>query len=119
MATIALNSTLTATHLNMNLRASLQVTQSIERKWSYTQAVGTSEEVITIPGDIATLGVAWFTNMDDTNYVDVGPEVGGALEEAFRLKAGESFPIRLVPGTTYRAKANTSAVDLDITVFSD
>lgn len=119
MATIALNSVLTATHLNRTFRASVQITQSVERAWSYTQAIGTSEEVITIPGDITTLGIAWFTNKDATNYVDVGPEVTGALEEAFRLKAGESFPIRLVPGLTYRAKANTSPVDLDITVFAD
>jgi hypothetical protein len=119
MATIVVNATLTATHLGLSLRVSDQVTQAVERKWSYTQAIGTSEEAITIPGDIATLGYASFTNMDATNYVTIGPDSGGAMVAAMRLKAGESAVLRLSPGASYRAQANTAAVNLDINVFND
>ena len=119
MATIVVNSTVTAQHLNRTTRASMQVTQAVSRSWSYTQVIGTSEEAISIGGDISTLGLATFTNMDSANYVVVGPDSGGSMVGAIRLKAGESFTVRLNPGTSYRAQANGSPVDLDITVYND
>ena len=36
-----------------------------------TQIIGTTEEVIGL-GDVATPGVAWFRNLDTTNFVEIG-----------------------------------------------
>ena len=73
--------------------------------------VGTSEEVISF-AELTTLGVVQITNLDGTNFVDFGPESGGAMVAAVRIKAGEVWQFRLVPGVTYRAKADTLACNV-------
>jgi hypothetical protein len=68
---------------------------------------------------ITTLGWAYFKNLDLTNYVDIGPTSGGAIVAFARLKPGEETVIRLTPGITLRALANTAAVNLDVRVLND
>jgi hypothetical protein len=70
--------------------------------------------------ELATLGVIQVTNLDDTNYVDFGPDDGaGALEPALRIKAGESWQFRLVPGVTYYARADTADCAVLFSAFND
>jgi hypothetical protein len=119
---ITLNATLTLN--NGNLRRTLtagtiQITQSVARTYSNTQILSTSEEDIAIGSDISTLGVAWLENYDDTNTIKWGPSSGGSMVAAGRLKPGEKFPIRLEPGTTYRAAAVAGTPALGITVHND
>lgn len=83
------------------------------------QTIGTSEEVVTVTSDVATLGVAAFQNLDATNYVEIGPESGGAMVGFIRLEAGESATMRLKPGITIRAQANTAAVKLKKWILND
>lgn len=109
------NGTLSKTWTSGNI----QITQSVARMYSNTQVVGTSEEVIAVGSDISTLGVCTMKNLDSTNYVVWGPESGGAMVAAGRLKAGEEYTFRLQPGVTYRAQANTAAVTLDVTILND
>lgn len=76
--------------------------------------VGTSEEVISF-GDVGSnQGVTIFANLDATNYVDIGPESAGAMVPLIRLKAGEQAVMRLKPGITVRAQANTASVQLQM-----
>ena len=81
-------------------------------------AVGTSEEVISF-AELTTLGVIQITNLDTTNFVDFGPESSGAMVAAVRIKAGEVWQFRLVPGVTYRAKADTLACNVVFSAFNN
>lgn len=80
--------------------------------------IGTSEEAISF-GDVSTPGWAFIRNIDATNYVDIGPDSGGSMVAACRLKPGEGFAIRLHPSSTWRGQANTAAVDLVFAVLED
>jgi hypothetical protein len=82
-----------------------------------TVVVDTTEAAVSFAA-LATLGLIVITNLDATNYIDFGPEESGAMVAAVRVKAGESCIFRLVPGTTYRAKANTAACDVQFLAFN-
>lgn len=84
-----------------------------------TVNIGTSDEVISL-GDISTPGWCWMKNLDDTNYVDIGPTSAGAIVPMIRMEAGETAgPFRLNPSLTLRGQANTAAVDVLIHVMED
>ena len=77
------------------------------------QAIGTTYEAVNI-GDVASAGWASFTNLDATNYVEIGVEVSSAFYPLVRLDAGRTAgPFRLST-TTIFARANTAAVNLDV-----
>lgn len=98
---------------------SLQFDQTARRAFAAVQDIGTSAEAV-VTGDISTLGWAWFRNLDDTNYVEVGPDSGGSLVGFCKLKASEvAGPFRLKPGITIKAQANTATVKLQVVVFDD
>ena len=81
--------------------------------------VGTSDTAIDF-SELATLGVIQVTNLDETNFVDFGPDDGvGALEPAVRIAAGETWQFRLVPGVSYLAKADTAACAVVFSAFND
>ncbi len=80
--------------------------------------VGTSEEVIAT-GDVSTLGWCIMQNLDDTNYVEYGPESGGAMVGWGRMEPGEPAIFRLKPGVTIRAKADTAACKVDVRIYED
>lgn len=96
----------------------IRVTQSAIGGHAPVLSIGTSEEVISA-GDVTTLGWLCLQNLDTTNYVEVGPESGGALVGFLRLKAGESAMMRLKPGITIRAQANTAAVKVKMLLLQD
>ena len=108
---------------NGNLRAdinpgSLQIDQAVARGPAPGSVnVGTSEEVISF-AELATLGLIHIQNLDGTNFVDFGPESGGAMVAAVRVLAGEVALFRLVPATTYRAKADTAACNVVFSGFN-
>lgn len=81
-------------------------------------SIGTSEEVISA-GDVTTLGYVCFRNLDATNYVDIGPESGGALVGLIRLEPSDVALFRLKPGVTIRAQANTAAVKVQMLLLQD
>jgi hypothetical protein len=72
------------------------------------QTVGTSEEQLE-QGDIVTIGYVAVRNMDETNYVEIGPD-------------GTSWPVKLKPlqgcvmpwnDTEIHAKANTASCKVE------
>jgi hypothetical protein len=69
-------------------------------------------------GEITTVGLAWFRNMDSTNYVEIGYDDSG-FKKLIKLKAGEQFgPVRLAQSAPY-AQADTAAVDLEYMLIED
>jgi hypothetical protein len=80
--------------------------------------IGTSEEVIAT-GDVSTLGWLILRNLDATNYITWGPESAGAMVPIGRLEPGEWAALRLEPGVTIRAQANTAQCKLDQRIYED
>ena len=81
-----------------------------------TQEIGTSAETLDI-GEITTVGWAFFRNLDNTNYVDIGYDDSG-FKNLIRLKAGKYCIFRLAQNTPY-AKANTANIDLEYILIED
>lgn len=87
-----------------------------------TTAGGTA---IAFPTTVATRGFAWFINLDTTNYVTIGVQVAGTFYPLIRLKGNataskrEAAFLRLEPGVTVYALANTGAVDIEFGVLND
>lgn len=75
--------------------------------------VGTTEEAMPI-GDVSSEGWLELTNLDDTNYVDWGPDSGGSMVGVGRLEPGHTQRIKMIPGTTIRWVANTAAVKVEM-----
>jgi hypothetical protein len=96
-----------------------QVTQTTIGQDSHIQSIGTSEEVVTVASDVATLGVFGFKNLDTTNFVTIGPESGGAMVGFLKLKAGEVAIGRFKTGIVIRAQADTAAVNLMTWILND
>lgn len=108
----------------------LDITRSIASAWTLatakpnvagmTQAIGfAAHEAINL-GDVgaATLGWAWFRNLDTTNYVEIGIDFGpGTFGPLIRLNAGEACVIRLSAACAPYAQANTAAVVLEKVIF--
>lgn len=74
-----------------------------------TTAAGTA---LVIPSEIATNGWGYVRNMDPTNYIELGVQVGGTFYPFCRVDKNESFPLRWAQGVTPYARANTSTVKL-------
>lgn len=82
------------------------------------QNIGTTYEQIVIPAEVATAGYAFFRNLDATNYVEIGVVVAATFYPLLKLKAGEVAVCRLAT-TTFYAKANTAAVNLQCCLLAD
>lgn len=95
----------------------LQLDSASFPKISNTQTVGTTAEALVL-GDVASCGAAYFVNTDSTNYVDIGVDVSGTFYGLIRLMPGDfAFAPRLATNAP-QARANTAAVSLDYTIFS-
>jgi len=111
------------THVNGSLSVPVaaktkEVAQATQCVYQNVQIIGTSAEALTT-GDIATLGIAMLENLDAANFVDVGPDDGGTMKDFMRIEAGERYPVRLKPGITVKAKADTAPVRLLVTLYDD
>lgn len=74
---------------------------------------------ISIGSAVGTKGMAFFRNLDDENYVELGVQDGSMNFIAFaKLKAGQAALVPLASSTIY-ALANTAAVLLDVVVIED
>lgn len=108
------NGTLTVNH---KATADQTIDQAVAQQDGGTQSIGTSAENIGVV-DVATLGWAWFKNLDGTNYVELGVDAAGFLP-VVRLNAGEQCVFRLAQGITLQARANTAAVLLQYAVLNN
>lgn len=95
----------------------LQIDQSAIGLSSVVQNIGTSEETVTI-NELTSEGIAFFQNLDSTNFVEIGPDNTG-IQDFIKLKPGEFAMLRLKPGITVKAQADTAAVELWTAVLED
>ena len=80
-----------------------------------SQAVGTTHEALVV-GDLASAGYCTITNLDGTNYAELGVDVSGTFYPVVRVDAGKTAgPFRL-SSLTRHVQANAAAVNLDITI---
>lgn len=96
----------------------ITITQSGNVVWSDTVTINTSATTIT-PGSVATLGVMIVENLDAANFIKVAVDDGGTPKYWGKVKAGEAYPIRLLPGTTVKMIADTAAVKVQIQIYED
>ena len=93
------------------------------KQQSITQsAVGQHSDVYTVPttaagvalsiGNIGTLGISYFQNLDATNFIEVGTNSANTFFPCLRLNAGEAFPFRFAQGIAPFARANTASCKL-------
>ncbi len=68
---------------------------------------------------VATAGVATFTNTDDTHFVQVGDNTSSTFRPVLKLKAGESFVMRLDNSCVLALKADTAAVKVKYNILND
>jgi hypothetical protein len=106
---ISLTLTVTNGGYKANESESLSLTQSGIGAAGGVQVVGTSEENLGAT-DIGTNGLLFLKNLDSANFVDYGMSDSGTMKAVGRLKAGEVALLRVVPGVTVRAKADTASV---------
>jgi hypothetical protein len=86
--------------------------QSADGQQIGVQNVGTTKEAINL-GDVVNAGLAFFSNLGPTNYVQIGHTVSGTFYPATaKLLPGETWTGRLDPSLTYEAKANVAAIEL-------
>ena len=101
--------------------ANIQIDQTGDGAAGGVQNVGTSAEAIDL-GDVSTPGLAFFRNLDATNFVQLGMDVGGAgFEEFIKLLPGEPALMRLdlVATGVLQAKADTAAIELQYVIYEE
>lgn len=98
-----------------NRSTSKVIDQAAQGAAAGVQLVGTSHEAIGVT-DLSVPGWAQFTNLDGTNYVELGIVTGGTFYPFAKLLKGESCVLRLGTTTPY-AKANTSSVKLQFDIL--
>lgn len=103
------HSTLQST-FTMSGDATSRNTQSIP-----TTAAGTA---LSIAAAVGTAGFSFFRNLDATNFVEIGVQVGGTFYPVIKLKAGEYGVCRFSVLTLY-ARADTAAVLLDFSMVEN
>jgi len=103
----------------------VQIDQSVQGRGGHVQEIGTTEEALDFGdigiGTINVEGYLYIRNLDASNYITYGPQVGtGSMEVVGKLKAGGEFAwLRLYPGVVILAKADTAACKLDVRLYAD
>ncbi len=81
-----------------------------------TTAAGTA---ISLDGvTTATMGYAFFRNLDATNYIEIGIQTGGVFYAFAKLLAGEVAVVRLNQTNAPYARANTASVRLAYSILA-
>lgn len=72
-----------------------------------------------IPLGVTTPREAWFRNLDETNYIEIGVQVAATFYAFMRIEPLGWSPVTLgVGASALYARANTAAVDLQYHVES-
>ena len=67
----------------------------------------------------ATMGYAFFRNIDATYYIEIGVQVGGTFYALVKLKAGEVALLRMNQTNAPYARSNGTAANLQFTILAD
>jgi hypothetical protein len=101
--------------------------KSVNNKISFVGNVAASGLTLEVPttltaiplGDVTSLGMAWFRNLDDTNFVEIGSNVAGSFIALDCFKAGEGRTVRLSTTAVPYAMANVASVTLEYIILQD
>lgn len=96
-------------------RGQLKVTQTTARKVANVQSITTTHAALAM-GGVTTAGYGFFQNLDATNYIEIGIDVGATFHPTVRLRAGEVAVFRLTTNAPY-AKANTATCKLNYEIL--
>lgn len=119
--TIKLQTGITHTNGNQSVPIAAktkEITQTGQVVFVDTPTIATSATTIST-GSISTLGVAMIENLDSANFIKLGMDVAGTPAYPFKIKAGERYPMRFVPGITIKAIADTAPVKIQVTIYED
>jgi hypothetical protein len=94
------------------------ITQSTAKVTGGVVSVATSYASISLAA-LSASGWGHFTNLDATNYLELGVEVSSAFYPLVRLGPGESMAFRLAQSVTLFGRANTGACLLDFEVLNN
>lgn len=99
---------------------SINIDQATQGLFAPTVIVGTTYELFET-GDVGTEGFVILRNLDSANFVTVAASTGaGATQHPFaKLKAGEPTVLRMDPASTWRWKADTGAVNVQVKLYED
>ena len=98
--------------------AQLKVDQTGIGAHASVVTVGSVAEDDILIGDITTEGWLFLENLDPVNFVTYGPN--DTTMTAFgRIEAGEFACLRLEPGVTLRAQADTAPVQIKVLLLED
>ena len=92
------------------------ITKAGKGKYQSTLSVTTSEKTVSTYGELTTEGLIFVRNLDATNFVRLGFSTG---VYGMKVKPGETFVFRLVPGATVYLIADTATCLVDIDVLED
>jgi hypothetical protein len=96
----------------------IQIDQTTQGSSAGVQTIGAGEEAIVFGGDITSEGYLYLHNLDETNFITYGPDDTGMT--AFgKLKPGEFACLRMLPGVTIIAEADTAACKLKFLLLDD
>ena len=114
--------TISASLTNGNLKdtfspGQIQVTQTTPRLHNSVVAAATTAEVLVL-GDITDVGYAFFRNLDATNFVHIGVGTTGGIAALVKLMAGQVCCMPLTTGSTFMVEADTSPVELRMTLWA-
>lgn len=113
--TISASLGVAAGSMNISQSTTKQATPTTPGAVQRRQTVPTADTVLTLTG-VTTPRAVHITNMDSTNYIDIGPTSAGAIVEMVRLLAGETCVFPLKPSTVLRGKANTAGVVIEMLI---
>lgn len=68
---------------------------------------------------LTALGIMFIKNIDPTATITWGPVVAATLHPAGKLKPGEEFVVRLIPGTTYAVKSSVASSPVFVIITDD
>ncbi len=89
------------------------ITQAAQGQHSDIYSVPTTAAGVALSlGNISTLGVSYFQNLDSANFVEVGINSANTFFPFMRLNATESYITRLAQGIIPFARANAGTVKM-------
>lgn len=116
MSALVVSGTLTNSSTGESLQiASLNVTTAADFEQGATIAIGTSEETITVAGDITSPGYSFWLNLDENNYVQIGTATG-AYSWTLRPGYFAILPLDAAVATIY-LKANNASVNVRYKIY--
>ncbi len=117
---IKVTQSLSCSNVNLTYQSgniSFRANQAGSLKTGNTQSIGTTATQVAFASSFSNPGWGEFTNLDSTNYLQIGVEVSSTFYPLVTLLPGETTLFRLAQLSNVYAQANTAACLLDYTIL--